>query len=132
MKKKTRKPKLKKEAEKMFKESHVLVVLEDMRDDIKLIAEGLSGTNERLDQTNERLGRLEGEFCDFKSENRENFRLVFNHFSTIEDELQDIKSKLEKMDENKIDKKEFDSLKVRVEKLEKILMQKKVKASTAN
>jgi hypothetical protein len=120
MNKEKRKPKLKKEAEKMFKESHVAVILEDMRDDIKLIAEGLNGTNDRL-------GRLEGEFHDFKSETRENFRLVFSHFSTIEDELQDIKYKLEKMDENKIDKKEFHLLKIRVEKLEKMLAGKKEK-----
>lgn len=120
--------KLNKKIKAVFSESQVGALVENFNDNLKIISENQINTNERLDRLESRFDGLEADSKSFKEETRENFKLVFEHFSNIEDELNDIKLKLEKMDKNKIDKKEFNLLKVRVGKLEKKLERMKVKS----
>ncbi len=112
------KEKLKKEAEKVFKESHVAVILEEMRDSIKLLAEGQMDLSRRMD-------RIEDKMTKFEWDTGNNFRLVFDHFSNIEDELTDIKKELRILKKEKAENKKVLELEKRVEKLEKALVKAK-------
>ena len=91
MKKVKKKISAKNNSEKMIKESQVMVVLEDMNDNIKIIAEGLSATNQNLESvrqelenTNHRLDSFEDRMDRFEKETGENFKMVFSYLSKIE------------------------------------------------
>lgn len=122
-----------KKVEAVFKESHAIVLLEDMRDDIKLIAEGVSGLreemNRRFEQVDKKFERID-----------ENFKAVFEFQSNFSDEvyerldqldskLAEIKEELKKINKNKVDVKKFNLLEKRVIKLERKLEKYKIIAS---
>lgn len=103
------------------------VILEDVRDQIVMVAEGVSVVNDKID-------RVSNELNEFKEETASNFRLVFSHFSVLEDELVDIRKELEKLkkrDSEKITRKEFVVFEKRISKLEikleKVVLANKIK-----
>jgi len=78
----------------------------------------------RFDNLEGRFDNLEGRYNtsekrnnDFRTETANNFRLVLDHLSRIEDEIMEINVRIKEIDENKIDKKEFYALASKVEKI---------------
>lgn len=65
------------EAEKAFKESHVMVILEDMRDGIGLLAEGQTGLQRQLDG-------LTDEVHSFRDETDVRFAKVDARFAKVD------------------------------------------------
>lgn len=139
--------KLDKKLEKIFKESDVMLLLEHLNDNITIIAEGQSITDRKVDRISEelsalnekflvldgkvfaldgRVSSLQGDFIEFKSETKSNFKTVFEYLSRIDDEVEDIKKKLDKMDKNSIKREEFEKLQERVYSLEKQIAQYKM------
>jgi DNA repair ATPase RecN len=105
------KNKLKSKIKPMVKKDHFEVLLENMNDNIKLVAEGQVAFRDEINQR----------FTDFQQETRDNFKTVFGYLSRIDNELQDIKNSLKRLDETKLDKGEFDDLAKRVARLEREL-----------
>lgn len=118
-----------KSAQKAFAESDVIVILEDMRGDIRLIAEGQSGLrkemNDKFEKVNEEIGdlrtemrskfskidnqfsKINGKFSKIDnqfSEINSQFKTVFEYLSRVEDELSEIKADIAEM---KMDIKEL-------------------------
>lgn len=96
--------KLTKKSERVFKESEVLVVLENMDDNMKLLAEGQAQINKELQ--------------DFQESVNDNFKVVMEYLYRIEGETLDVKRRLENIEAGKADKEEYFSLEKRVEDLE--------------
>lgn len=110
-----------KKSPKKKSENYNSVLLERMHDDIKLIAEGQVGIQRRLDG-------VESEIACFKEETENNFKLFFEHLSRIEDEIMEIKNDLKDNYEKKgWDKKWREAIEKRLEKMEKILVNKNMK-----
>ena len=90
-----------KKVEAVFKESHVIILLEDMRDDIKLIAEGVSGLREEMDrrfeEVNKKFEQIDRRFeqmdrrfeqMDERFEQSDaNFKAIFKYQSGFSDEV---------------------------------------------
>lgn len=122
--------------EKVFKESHVLVMLENMRDDIKLLAEGQMGIHDKLDAIDGRFEQFDGKFeqidgrfdeIDRKlEENKSEHKTIMEYLSRLEDEMMDIKERLESIEKNKADKSDYDFLKRKMEVLERQMEKFKV------
>jgi len=114
MVKKSAKPKLNKlipRIEKTFSESDVGVLLENISDNIKLVAEGHLDLDRKIENLGKELG---GRIDSLEREMKSNFETVFDYLSAIDIELAEIKAKLE----NKADKKDLAALEQRVSKLE--------------
>jgi len=129
----TSKPALKKE--------HFEVLLENMNDSIQLIAEGQDmfrqEVKQRFNESGKRFFEFQSEtranfqeLFEFRAETRANFKQVIDCLMNMEDELADIKMKLNKLSEEKMDKKEFVILESRVLKLERELEQYKTLLKT--
>ena len=100
---------------KPIKKEHFEVVLEDMNDSIKLIAEGQMAFRQEV---NRRFDDVDRRHVEFRDETRANFKTVFDYLAKMDDELQDIKKTLKQLDETKIDKSNFAALAERVARLE--------------
>lgn len=139
-------------AEAVFKESHVMILLEDMRDDIKLIAETQGATikelrgfkvetkdnfnavfkyqsrfsdevYERFNCVDERFNRMDERFDRMD----ERFNRVDERFNRMDSELAEIKKELKKINKNKVNIKKFNLLEKRITKLERELKKYKYK-----
>lgn len=129
-------------AESSSKKDYTAVLLEDMRDSIKLLAESqqwliqkvdrLDGRMEgfdnrmdrldnRMDQLDIRVEEMDKKFTLFAKDTEEKFRISMEHLFRIEDELVDIKATLKGLDERKVDWPIVKDLIKRVENLEKEL-----------
>ncbi|MFA6376510.1 MAG: hypothetical protein WCX69_03885 [Candidatus Paceibacterota bacterium] len=97
--------------EKTFSESDVGVLLENISDNIKLVAEGHLDLDRKIENLGKELG---GRIDSLEREMKSNFETVFDYLSAIDIELAEIKAKLE----NKADKKDLAALEQRVSKLE--------------
>lgn len=86
-------------------ENEVIVLLEDIRGQVKIVAEGQEILNDKVDRfRNELKGELsefknemynfKGEMLDFKRDTESNFKTVFKHFFNIDDELKSIKTEI--------------------------------------
>lgn len=119
------------------REDKLMVLMEHMQDDIKAIAEGHSGLQRGIDNLNEgqlrlekRMDSLESRFDRFELETKNNFQVVFEYLSRIDDQLADIKKDLETNYEKKgWDAKWRKSIEDRIEKVEKLLKNKDLSAS---
>ena len=100
---------------KPIKKEHFEVVLEDMNDSIKLIAEGQMAFRQEVNRKTRANFKT---LFDFRDETRANFKTVFDYLAKMDDELQDIKKTLKQLDETKIDKSNFAALAERVARLE--------------
>lgn len=85
------------ETRKVFAESAVLVMLENIHDDIKFIAEGHSGLVNSIEE-------IKTDLSEFKEDTAKKFKTVFEYFSRIDDELIDINAKITEIS-RKIDQK---------------------------
>ncbi len=79
------------EAEKVFKESHIIVILEDMRDGIKLLAEGQTGLQRQLDE-------VKAEAQAFHDETNIRFTKIDARFTKIDDRLDKMDARFDQMD----------------------------------
>ncbi|MDD3679140.1 MAG: hypothetical protein PHT36_02770 [Patescibacteria group bacterium] len=133
--------KLRKTAQKkldIFKGSEVVVVLEDIRDNIKILAEGQVGLRQELkgdvnnlrdelkDDISDLRSELKGDIAElreelrtFKQDTESNFKTVFDYLARIDKEIQEIKVELKNLKESKIDKESYFALEKRVLDLEK-------------
>ena len=103
--------KLNPEIRKVFNESQVGALLENLDGSIKILAEGQDllrcGVEDFKKETKNRFDALERDLMVFKIETGKNFKTVLDYLSRIDDELADIKAKLKKIDETKIERQEF-------------------------
>lgn len=120
-------------AESVFKESHVMVILEDMRDSIKLVAEGQIGlerqmnvrfeqVDARFDQMDARFGQMDREFAQVKANQKITLEHLFNvdeRFETLEKEVQEIKLELVRLSKKTLSPEETKSFSKRIFTIEK-------------
>lgn len=132
--------KLNKKTEKIFKESEVAAIMENMNDNIKLLAEGQMALNERFDGLENRFDGLENRFDGLENrfdglenrfdklekETRAGFNMIMDYLKRIDEEVIGIKSELESTREEKVDWDAYSLLEKRVEKAEEQI--EKVKA----
>lgn len=125
--------KINKKTEKVFKESDVIVIMENMNDNIKLLAEGQMALNERFDGLENRFDGLESRFDGLEQrfdklerETKAGFKMIMDYLKRIDDEIIGIKSELEDTKKNKVNWDVYSLLEKRVEKAEEQI--EKVKA----
>lgn len=134
--------------ERTFKESHVLVVLEKMGDDIKLLAESQMGfRNEMIEFKDEMLG-FKDEMLSFKDEMtvfknemigkvntllefKENaegdIKISLEYLKRLDDELQDIKSEIfDAKNREKATDSWREMMGKRISEIEKVLQKQKL------
>jgi chromosome segregation ATPase len=126
-----------KKVEKIFSGTEVGVLIEHFESRLDAVIEGqkifeekienrfdslenrFDSLENRFDSLENRFDSLEKRFNNFEADTKANFKTVFKYLSRIDDEISDIKVRLEKIEENTTNKKEINFLKVRMEKLEK-------------
>ena len=118
----------KKAIEETFTGTQVGMILEDVRDDFKVIAEQhtdimkkINGLEDKFGSLDDKVGSLEGKLDKFVIETRDNFKAVFDYLSRIEDDFVALKEKVEKLDAEKTSSKDFKWLKNKVLEIEKKL-----------
>jgi hypothetical protein len=120
----------KKKEDSVFSGNQVMMMLEQVMDNISILAEShqalknkmdgkFDGLEQRFDGLEQRFDGLEQRFDKFEKETGDNFRSVFEYLSRIEDEIVDIKQELKRLQKNKADRNEVLDLMRRVEVLEK-------------
>ncbi len=110
------KPKLKKinkKTEKVFKESDVAAILENMNDNILILAEGQETLRQEMHREINELRE------EMREEMREGFSLVMDHLKRIDDELVGIRKDLDETKDKKVDWKVYRILERRIERAEK-------------
>ena len=121
-----------KESEKSFKESEVVVILEDIKGKFDLLAEGQKDIRREIDNLHKKVDdnaiELRKEMKAGFKEMHSRFDQVFEYLSNVEDELMEVKNDLKALKE-KPDKEEFIKLEKRVATLEKKLEMYKLKAA---
>lgn len=112
----------------MLTGTQVGMILEDVRDDFKVIAEQhtdimkkIGGLEDKFGSLEGKVGSLEGTLDKFVIETRDNFKAVFNYLSHIEDDFVALKEKVEKLDATETNSKDFKWLKNKVLEIEKKL-----------
>lgn len=122
------------------REDKMMVLLEDMRGEIKAVAEGHSDLRRAIDDSRDELrneigglrngmsnnidglrNELNSKIDGLRNEMKENFKIVFEHFSNIEDEIMEIKSEMKEIRREllgKADRVRLDALEKRVAELE--------------
>lgn len=133
---------------KNSRNDQMMVLLEDMREGIKLVAEGhsilerkidenysslskrmdenYSSLNKKMDdgfeEAKEELHDFRTEMDGFKNETGNNFKIIFEYLSRIDDELAEIKAEMEEFRKelkNKVDIERFEKLEKRIFAIEK-------------
>lgn len=99
----------KNKSEKSFEFGQVMTLLEQMNDGIGVIAEA-------QEETNNRLGGLEGRFDGLEKK----IDIIDARLIRVEDDVIDIKHKLSE----KVDRDEFNKMEKRMVKLEKLVLAK--------
>jgi predicted nucleic acid-binding Zn-ribbon protein len=101
------------EAEKVFKESHMMVILEDMRDGIKLLAEGQTGFQRQLDG-------LTDEVHSFRNETNVKFAKIDAKFEQVDIRFDQMDAEFKEVKANqKITLEHLFNIDERIEALEK-------------
>ncbi|MCX6766429.1 MAG: hypothetical protein NT170_01435 [Candidatus Moranbacteria bacterium] len=108
-----------------FTGTQVGMVLEDVRDDFKVIAEQHTDIMKKIGGLDDKVGSLEGKLDNFIVETRDNFKAVFDYLSRIEDDFVALKEKVEELDAKKTSSKDFKWLKNKVLEIEKKLEEHK-------
>ena len=89
----------KKRKKDISEDRYTNVILEEMNDNIKILAEGQVAFRDDLadfkKDTRQNFKLLSQELTDFKVDTKQNFDLVFKYLAGIEDELADVKRELE-------------------------------------
>ncbi len=146
----------KKEKTNVSSNDRMEMMLEDMQDQIKIIAEGVVTVNDKVDRLEGKVDRLEGkvdrleervdrlerkvdkldaDLSSFKAETEANFKLAFSHMSLLEDEIVSLRKEFEEMkskdyvtrEEFQILNEKLTSLEIKFEKT--VIANKKIKQS---
>ncbi len=97
------------------------VKVSSLEDKVDNLDTRVGSLENKVDALDTKISSLDDKFENFKLETNDNFRLAFNHFSNLEDELIDIREELNDVKNNnseKISVKEFLGLKNRLFKTE--------------
>ena len=101
--------------------NEMIVLLEAMRDDIKIVAEGNSALNQKIDNVHQSLNQ---KIDDNHNDTKSSFQTIFRYLSDIDNELKSIKSEITELKvalNEKADKEKLLELERRVISLEKEL-----------
>ena len=125
----------KKMIEETFTGTQVGMVLENVRDDFKVIAEqhtdiikninGLkievNDMKSEIKEIKSELGEFKDEMGEFRNETKANFKAVFDYLSRIEDDFVALKEEVERLGAKETNSKDFKWLKNKVLEIEKKL-----------
>ena len=101
--------------------NEMIVLLEAMRDDIKIVAEGNSALNQKIDNVHQSLNQ---KIDDNHNDTKSSFQIIFRYLSDIDNELKSIKLEITELKvvlNEKADKEKLLELERRVVSLEKEL-----------
>jgi len=103
---------------KSYAQDQVLVMFEELKGSISVIAEGVKNIDEKMDR---RFDELEGRFDKlelrldlFKVDTADNFKIILEYLSRMDDDMQEILKGLEKIKKGKMDKEELSVWKKKV------------------
>lgn len=115
----------KKFIKKTFSDTEVVIVLENMYDEIRVIGEQHGSLNKKIDSLDVKIDSLDrslnGKLDDFIVETKNNFKPITEHLSRIEDDVMDLRKKMEKADKKIVNAKDLEWLKRKVMDIEKQL-----------
>lgn len=111
----------KKIIKEMLTGTQVGMILEDVRDDFKVIAEQHTDIIKKINGLEDRVESLDSKFNSFIIETRANFKAVFDYLSRIEGDFLSLKKQIEKIEKEKVDYADFNWLKNKVLEIEKKL-----------
>jgi archaellum component FlaC len=121
--------------------NYTAVLLEEISGNVKLLAEGISGLDEKMDrkfgEMDERFDAIDRRFGGIDARLNgmdkrfdgidKNFKAVFEYLSRIEDEFLDLKATVERIEKKQeFNRKEIEEIKGRLEKVEESLKKHKV------
>ncbi len=102
------------------------VVLEDMNSKMDLLVDGYKVLDEKNDRAHQELsGKIDSnhqEFLNFRKETNDNFKIVFEYLSRIDDELHNLKIEIKELKNSlskKADLERLDDMEKRVINVEK-------------
>ena len=101
--------------------NEIIVLLEAMRDDIKIVAEGNFALNQKIDNVHQSLNQ---KIDDNHNDTKSSFQTIFRYLSDIDNELKSIKLEITELKvvlNEKADKEKLLELERRVISLEKEL-----------
>jgi hypothetical protein len=104
----------KKRVKEYFRATEVGMMIEVLQDQMKMVAEDLSGFR---DETKKRLDKIEKN----QEVTLEYLFRIDDRLNEIEKELKEIKADMKRIDENNVDKDEFEILKTKIGEIEKEL-----------
>lgn len=104
----------KKFIKKAFSGTEVMVLLEDMRDDTKFVAEQHGDIIKKIDNISKELN-------DFRIETRANFEAIQEYLSRIENDFLNLRKKVDILETGKVNLKDFEWIKNKVLDIEKQL-----------
>jgi len=111
----------KKIIEETFTGTQVGMVLEDVRDDFKVIAEQHTDIMKKISGLEDKVGSLNSKLDNFSVETGANFKAVFDYLSRIEKDFLSLRKKVDKLDAEKTNSEDFKWLKNKVLEIEKKL-----------
>ena len=76
-------------------ERYNAILLEDIRDQIKLLAEGQIGIRNDVAELKADVSSLKSELAEFKEETRQSFKTVMDYLMRLEDEVVSLRKELE-------------------------------------
>ena len=104
-----------------FSATEVGVLIEDMQNGIQVIGEQYGDLKKGIKEIKSELGEFKDEMGEFRNETKANFKAVFDYLSRIEDDFVALKEKVEKLDNEETNSKDFKWLKNKVLEIEKKL-----------
>ncbi|MDO8529782.1 MAG: hypothetical protein Q7S18_03890 [bacterium] len=116
---KTKLKKLDKKTEEMFKASSVAILLENLTDNIGVIAEGQMALNDKFDGLERKVDGLETRFDGLEKEMREGFSMIMDYLKRIDEEVVSIRKELEEVKEKKVDWSVYSIMDKRMKGVEK-------------
>jgi chromosome segregation ATPase len=110
---------------RVFSGTEVGVLVEHFEGQVNLIGEqhsdlvkDIKGIKSGLGEFRNEMHDFRDEMYDFRDETRENFKLVMEQLSRIEDDFLDLRKRIDKIDKEKVSIKEFNWLKSKVLEIE--------------
>jgi predicted nucleic acid-binding Zn-ribbon protein len=119
---KTKLKKMDKKTEELFKASSVAVLLENMNDNIKILAEGQLSLREEMHRNTDDLrgeisdlrGEMHGAINNLRGEMKEGFDLLMEYIMRIDKEVVSIRKEFEDVKEKKVDWSIYSALEKRM------------------
>jgi hypothetical protein len=86
------------------------IVLKDINSKFSLVLEQFSGLNNKIDNNHQEFLEFKGEMMDFRKQTNENFSVVMEYLSRIDEEIQDMKVESRNLRESLKKKADLDKL----------------------